>query len=175
MSKIHWWDGMTYEETPEGQYLAQCWETDVTALIQGLSTNTGLQCLGLYCDNLAYSHAAAVVSMLGESVETSVRQLCARAKEALPQVFQTPSLQTGHATTGHQQENRSLEDIIVGHRSFGLTPEIEFYLNWNRAGRDYFCEHEDATKDDWIDAMLNHRRDLSVVYALVSMNPGMFQ
>ena len=172
---IHWWDGRTYEETPEGQYVAQCWVTDVTALIQGLSTNTGLQCLGLYCDNLAYSHAAAVVSMLEASVEASVRQLCAQALDALPQVFQTP---TGGPARHErkQQENRSLEDIIVGHRSFGLSPEIDFYLNWNRAGRDYFSEHhEGATKTDWIDAILNHRGELSVVYALVSINPAMFQ
>ena len=175
---IHWWDGMTYEETPEGQYVAQCWETDVASLVQGLSTNSHLQCLGLYCDNVAYSHSASAVSILGDSVEASVRRLCATTLEALPKIFQS-SAKTASSTPGQKRlrpsENRSLEDIIVGHRSFGLTSEIDFYLNWNRAGRDYFCDEDsNATAADWVDALLNFRGDLSVVYALVSMNPAMF-
>lgn len=177
---IHWWDGLSYHETTEGNYVAQCWETDVTALIAGLATNRDLQCLGLYCDNLAYSHSAAVVSLLGDAVEASVRQLCATALQALPSIFKTqPSLSattsTASAIPKQQEENRSLEDIIVGHRSFGLTSEIDFYLNWNRAGRDYYCSTENTSSEDWIDTMLNHRGDLSVVYALLSTNPTIIQ
>ena len=177
---IHWWDGMTYEETPQGEYVAQCWETDVISLVQGLSTNSHLQCLGLYCDNVAYGHSASAVSILGGSVEASVRRLCAITLQALPKIFQS-SVKTAAPSSAQSQkqsrpsENKCLEDIIVGHRSFGLTPEIDFYLNWNRAGRDYFCDEDsNATAADWVDALLNFRGDLSVVYALVSMNPAMF-
>lgn len=165
---IHWWDGLSYEETEEGQYIAKCWETDVVALIQGLQANTALKCLGLYCDNLAYTHNAAVVSILGEYVEASTNELCASALVELPKIFR--------ARIGEEApiSNRALEDVIIGHRSFGLTPDIEFYLNWNRAGRSYFCEEDNTSPYDWMDAILNHREDLSVVYALVSMNPSMF-
>lgn len=173
---IHWWDGLSYEETPEGHYIAKCWETDVVPLIQGLQANTALKCLGLYCDNLAYTHNAAVVSILGEYVEASTNQLCAAALVELPKVFQSSDAVSQSSYADHDAPTRNcvLEDVIVGHRSFGLTPEIEFYLNWNRAGRSYFCRQDNATPYDWMDALLNHREDLSVVYALVSMNPVMF-
>lgn len=167
---IHWWDGISYEETAQGQYIAKCWETDVVALIRGLQANTSLKCLGLYCDNLAYAHNAAVVSILGEYVENSTNELCASALVELPKIFRLSEETDSSSVTN----NRSLEDVIVGHRSFGLTPEIEFYLNWNRAGRSYFCEEDNVSPYDWMDAILNHRDDLSVLYALISMNPAMF-
>jgi hypothetical protein len=168
---IHWWDGFSYEETSEGQYIAKCYETDVVALIQGLQANRGVKCLGLYCDNLGHTHNAAVASILGESVEAKTNQLCAAALKELPKIFQVPAGADAHYPV---QRNCVLEDVIVGHRSFGLTPETEFYLNWNRAGRNYFCREDNATAFDWMDAILNHREDLSVVYALVAMNPVMF-
>eukprot|EP00797_Seminavis_robusta_P013900 Sro211_g087830.1 n/a (518) ;mRNA; f:9738-11291 len=154
---IHWWDGLSYEETNEGQYVAKCWETDVISLIQGLQTNPSLKCLGLYCDNLAYTHNAAVVSILGESVEASTNELCASALRELPKIFQKTSDEKVSFTP--HRRNCVLEDIIVGHRSFGLTPEIDFYLNWNRAGRSYFCQEDNASPYDWMDAILNHRED----------------
>lgn len=187
---IHWWDGLSYEETLNGQYIAKCWETDVVALIQGLQANSALKCLGLYCDNLAYTHNAAVVSILGEYVEASTNELCATALAELPNIFRPSSSSTTSIakeedssssdvaapeySDAPEVNNCALEDVIVGHRSFGLTPEIEFYLNWNRAGRSYFCQEDNASPYDWMDAILNHRDDLSVVYALVSMNPTMF-
>jgi hypothetical protein len=166
---IHWWDGFNYEETTEGQYIAKCWETDVVALIHGLQANRGVKCLGLYCDNLAYTHNTAVVSILGEYVEANTNRLCAAALKELPHIFQVPA-----GADAPVRRNCVLEDVIVGHRSYGLTPEIDFYLNWNRAGRDYFCREDNATAYDWMDVILSHRDDLSVVYALVSMNPVMF-
>jgi len=170
---IHWWDGLSYEETGIGEYVAQCRSTDVNALIEGLATNQKLLRLGLYGDNVTGSRSAAIVAMLGEEVERSVEELCAKALTALPKIFQTPPASDRRVPV-KRLENRTLEDIIVGHRSFGLSPDIDFYLNWNRAGRDYFCEHENACSDDWISTIMNNREDLSVIYALLSTRPSIF-
>ena len=164
----------------QGEYVATCWELGpdaLTALLYGLKTNTSLKCLGLYCDTvMAYSHPAAILHLLGESVQHRTQQLCATAIETLPRIFCDEETSTTTPPTTHSpcHTNKVLEDIIVGHRSYGLSPEIEFYLNWNRAGRAYFSRRTNPSKYDWMDAILNHRDDPSVVYALVSMNPAMF-
>jgi len=172
---VHWWDGLSYEETPNGEYAAKCYVTNVVPLLRGLRSNSSLKCLGLYCDTLSYSsaHAMAVVNILGEEVQESTNRLCEAALKELPAIFQSPSSTDKNNVIG--QQNRVLEDVIIGHRSCGLTPEIDFYLNWNRAGRNYFSYQDNPSKYDWMDAILNHREDLSVVYALVSMSPTMFR
>jgi hypothetical protein len=49
--------------------------------------------------------------------------------------------------------------------------EIDFYLRLNRAGRgDLLTEH--ATRERWVDTMIEQRDDLSIVYSLLLMNPS---
>jgi hypothetical protein len=173
---MHWWDGVSYEETAAGEYIAKCYETNVVPIVQGLRYNATLKCLGLYCDNLlAYHSSAAVVGVLGESVQARTNLQCATVLAEMPHIFQQHSTRQQKDAHDNSPFNCVLEDLIVGHRSFGLTTEIEFYLKWNRAGRHYFCHYENATRYDWLDAVLNHREDLSVVNALVAMNPTMFR
>ena len=171
---MHWWDGVSYEETQTGEYVPKCWENDVLPIVEGLKKNSMLKCLGLYYENLAYTQNAAVISVLGEYVETKTNQMRAQILQEFPKVLRG-SVSTEDSSPTVLPPNCALEALIVGHRAFELNDDIEFYLKWNRAGRQYFYQYENATRDDWMDALLINRDDLSVVYALISTNPSMLE
>jgi hypothetical protein len=70
-----------------------------------------------------------------------------------------------------------LECLSLWYRGVGhleLTDKIKYYLTLNRAGRRHLLSGN-ATRHDWMDALIIHQDDLSVVFYLLSRNPLLSQ
>jgi hypothetical protein len=80
-------------------------------------------------------------------------------------------------TVLREGEQHGLECLSVWYRGVGhleLTEKMQFYLTLNRAGRRHLLSGN-ATINDWMDALILHQSDLSVVFFLLSRNPLLSQ
>ena len=72
-----------------------------------------------------------------------------------------------------------LEYLTFEYRSLGklaLTAELEFYLHLNRIGRrKLLTARNNTTQRDWIDMLVDHRDDISVIFYFLMLNPPLCQ
>lgn len=86
---------------------------------------------------------------------------------------------------GKQNEGKSVKD--EAQRALEVFFEIQFFLELNRSGRKHFMKggnsnhstgsQESATtkpKEDWVDAVVANREELSVIFYYLQLNPSIY-
>lgn len=75
------------------------------------------------------------------------------------------------------ERNCFLEELCMDkcHGTFELTPEIEFYLSLNKAGRKNLMgtPRQSATRILWVDTVIQNRYDVNIVYYFLSLSPAL--
>lgn len=73
------------------------------------------------------------------------------------------------------QSNLSLGDLRVGpiHQRICFDDRVNFILKLNYAGRRELLEPNEASRNVWVETLINYRDDLNVLFYFLSMNPSL--
>lgn len=145
------------------------------ALAHMLRMNKTLQKLILYIADLDKNEELNMEIFQGvSSSETlkgiylgSLEDISPRSKQALIEMLQTNYvLEEFGFVCANQQVTSGLYPY-----SYDIIKEMTLYLRLNKAGRRKLLQNDNASRKQWVDALIDVKNDLGCIYYLLSRNP----
>lgn len=137
------------------------------AIAEMLRINTSLEILGL--NRLSFNeHAIVIADALKNNRSLRGLHLCLRDGF-------TARIYKSYATL-LLEHNYVLEKInggFMGSHAAGDEAQIDFYLRMNRNGRRSLLQNDNATREQWLDALCLQSDDVSALFYLLSRNPSL--
>jgi hypothetical protein len=135
---------------------------DLTPVANMLAVNTTLEQLSL---NVTEDQ----VRPLANSLQTNpaLKRLEIRGSGLFDHIYTTFAHVMPH--------NYWLEELKYNGCDYNVDPGVSLYLDLNRAGRKRFMLDANATREDWIEALIAFHYNTALVYCLLETNPSLLR
>lgn len=151
------------------ELMLSCWplgKAGGSALSDMLRVNKTLRKLSIVVYELEEGDDASIIDGIAKALQFNdtleVLELHGRSEKWPEEAF---------AFLETMQTNYSLKRLKLFSDNSFVKPGIDFYLKLNYAGRGKLLRNANSTKEQWVQALVDVRHDLSCVFYFLSTNP----